>query len=374
MRCTTIMPARLAANPPEVRCGSRVSAFAGGSPRSWHMPCFLAGRGFHLLFILGFLSIVLAALFSFPIRLFARFGIGRGGGVLLTLLLVGVVVAGLGFATVPQVTEQGKQIREQLPRALDSIQQWFSHARHSVALEKITGDGKGAADQAVKQGVSEAMSGIGSKLLPAAFGVGEALLTGIFLLVLAAFLAYAPDTYREGVRMLLPRRFEAQFDEGWNRVGSGLRRWVGGIVVSMSIMGALTALGLAVVGIPGWYTLALFTFFGTFVPYLGAIASAIPGLAMALAQGPQKFIFTAIVYLGVHITEGYIVEPFVMRRTVELPPALLLFWQAFMGTIFGVPGIVIATPLLVVVKRIIKYYYVELRLGRGLHNQKGGKS
>ena len=282
-------------------------------------------------------------------QLFVRLKIPRGLGVVLILLMLCGVVTGIGFATAPLVSEQIAQIRDQLPHAVDVVQQWFTHAAHTGALGKLTGTANGNGAQSLQQNVSRAIAGIGSKLLPAAFGLGEGLITVVFLLAMAAFLVHAPETYRRGARGLVPERFKRSFDEGLDRAGGGLRRWIGGIVVSMTIMGALTALGLGLAGIQGWYTLALLTFFGTFIPYLGALASAIPGLAMGLAQGPEKFLAALAVYFCVHVIEGYIVEPFVMQRSVRLPPALLLFWQALMGAVFGILGIIVATPLLVVV-------------------------
>ena len=314
--------------------------------------------------LLGFFSIVLATFFTFPMQLFTRLNIPRGLSVILTLLLLCGVVTGVGFATAPLVSEQASQIRDQLPRALDSIQHWLRHTAQGRALGQIASGAPGANPQAVQQGVSTAISNVGSKLLPAAFGLGEALITCILLTAMAAFLVHTPDLYRQGIRSLVPRSLENDFDEGWQRVGHGLHRWIAGTVISMSIMGGLTAVGLGLTGIHGWYTLALLTFFATFVPYLGSIVSAIPGLAMALAQGPEKLLAAAAVYVGVHIVEGYIVDPMIMRRAVELPPALLLFWQALMGAVFGILGIVVATPLLVVVKLAIGYYYIEQKLGK----------
>jgi predicted PurR-regulated permease PerM len=189
----------------------------------------------------------------------------------------------------------------------------------------------------------------------------------ILVLVLAAFLVDRPDAYARGLRRLVPPEHEEVFDEAWGRVRDGLRRWVGGILVSMLIMGTLTAIGLFAIGIEDWLLLAFFTFLGTFVPYVGAVASAVPGLLVALGQSPRTFALALLVYLGVHIVEGYIVEPFVMRRAVEIRPALLLFGQGVLGAIFGAIGFVVATPLIVSGQILVGYVWVERRLGKTVH-------
>ena len=143
-----------------------------------------------------------------------------------------------------------------------------------------------------------------------------------------------------------------------------LRKWVGGIIMAMTIMGTLTGVGLLIVGIEQWLLLGVLTFLGTFVPYVGAIASAVPGLLAGLAQSPRHMALAGAVYVGVHLVEGYLVEPLVMRRAVDLKTALLLVGQGLFGAVFGLMGTVVATPLIVCSQELTKYLWVERRLGK----------
>jgi predicted PurR-regulated permease PerM len=88
----------------------------------------------------------------------------------------------------------------------------------------------------------------------------------ILVIVLAAFLVHRPDAYQRGLRRLVPAEHEEAFDETWSRVHDALRRWVGGILVAMLIMGVLTGVGLLAIGMDDWLLLAFLTFLGTFVP------------------------------------------------------------------------------------------------------------
>jgi predicted PurR-regulated permease PerM len=211
------------------------------------------------------------------------------------------------------------------------------------------------------------MAEAGAKAVSAVFDVVLGLTKVILVIVLAAFLVHRPDAYRRGLRQLVPREHEDAFDEAWGRVHDALRRWVGGILVAMLIMGTLTAIGLLAIGMDDWLLLGFLTFLGTFVPYVGAVASAVPGLLVALGQSPRTFALALLVYLGVHVVEGYIVEPLVMRRAVELRPALLLFGQGLLGAVFGAIGFVVATPLVVSGQILVDYLWVERRLGKTVH-------
>src|SRR5205085_885924 len=102
---------------------------------------------------------------------------------------------------------------------------------------------------------ASAAAKVGQAALPALAAIVEGASAVVLVIVLGAFLVAAPAAYRRGVRALVPREREGVFDEGWDRVGNVLRRWVGGILVSMTLMGTLTGIGLAVAGIDSWLLL-----------------------------------------------------------------------------------------------------------------------
>ncbi len=315
----------------------------------------------HSVFLLGFVAILIAAMFSFPVGWLSRL-MPRVLAVLLTLLLTLGLVGGMVAIATPVVLEQGKQLLDGLPEATKKAETWLRQAQRDKTVRQLT-NGKDVAGM-VKAKVPEAMQMVAT-LTPQFLGrVVELVSTFVLLLVLAAFLVYRPSMYEQGIRSLLPRSLEPAFDELWPRLGRGLRGWVGGTVVGMLVVGSLTAVGLFFSGIQGWALLGLLTFFGTFVPFVGAVSSSVPGLLVGLAQSPHAFLLALGVYVGVHVVEGYLVQPYVMRRAVEVNPALLLFFQAIMGALFGLLGLVVATPLLTLLQVTVTTLWIERRLNK----------
>ena len=309
--------------------------------------------------LLGFLAILVAVLFSFPVGWLSRV-LPRMVAVLLTVLLTFGLVGGIVALATPLVVEQGKQLLDDLPDMARKAEIWLRRAQRDRTVRQLT-NGKDVAGT-LKAKVPQAVETVAT-LTPMMLGrMVELVSTFVLLVVLAAFLVYRPSLYERGIRALLPRSFEADFDELWDRLGRGLRGWVGGTIVAMFLMGSVTALGLFLCGIQGWALLGLLTFFGTFVPYVGAVSSSVPGLLVGLAQSPHHFFLALGVYVGVHIIEGYLVEPVVMRRAVEANPAMLLFFQALMGALFGLLGLILATPLLTVLRIVVTTLWIEGRL------------
>ena len=300
--------------------------------------------------LLGFLAVVLATVLRFPIDFLSR-RLRRPGAVILTLLaFVGGLVA-IGFLVAPRVQMQLEQLPGEIANARDRIEQWWLMR---------TGDPGAAARKIVGQAPAQAVK----HALPIAFNAVEAVSAMVAMIVLAFFLAAEGDRLRTAMCRLVPPAYERDFEICWHRAGSALRHWTRGILISMTIMGVLTGVGLWIAGVEAPFLLGLVTFFGTFVPYVGAITSALPGLAVALSQSPERMFWALVVYVVVHHVEGYLVQPLVMRRAARLQPALLLVWEALMGAVFGVAGIVVATPLLAVVYALVGYAWVERTLGR----------
>lgn len=82
-------------------------------------------------------------------------------------------------------------------------------------------------------------------------------------------------------------------------------------------------------------------------------------MLLALTQGPKHALLVALLYLTVQIIESYILQPLVQQRAVSLPPAITLSAQILIGTIFGLIGLIFATPLTVVLLNLTQMLYVE---------------
>lgn len=96
-----------------------------------------------------------------------------------------------------------------------------------------------------------------------------------------------------------------------------------------------------------------------FVPYLGAIASSIPAILLAMARNNGELWLVVALYLLVHGIDGYIVIPLVERRAVHIAPALTIAAQFAMFLIAGIMGVLIADPLTASVLVLLQRYYVE---------------
>ncbi|NMG39397.1 AI-2E family transporter [Chelativorans sp. ZYF759] len=179
------------------------------------------------------------------------------------------------------------------------------------------------------------------------------------VVVLGVFIAAQPPLYRDGLVKLVSPRSRRRFGQVLDEIGTTLRFWLIGQFVTMTIIGLVVWGALAAVGLPGAILLGLTAGILNFVPIIGPILAGIPIVLVAMAQDWWIVFYAVGVYLFIQFLEGNILTPLIQRRAVNLPPALIIGAIVIMGLLFGLPGIILATPFAAVVMVAVKRLYIE---------------
>jgi predicted PurR-regulated permease PerM len=177
-----------------------------------------------------------------------------------------------------------------------------------------------------------------------------ALTSFIAMIVIGIFLAAEPKIYDRGIAWMLPLRHRSGFYRIAEHVGFTLRRLLFGRLVGMIFEGVFTWIMLSLGGVPMAALLGLVTGVLAFIPNIGAITSGVLMVAVGFSAGPSQGIYAIFVYFFVQNIDGYLVVPYIARRTVDLPPALVLAMQLLMGALFGILGVLFADPILATLK------------------------
>src|SRR6476661_8047479 len=201
---------------------------------------------------------------------------------------------------------------------------------------------------------------LGSQLLGSVGRVTSALGTAIgaitsaiAMIVIGIFLAAEPRIYDRGIAWMLPLRHRAGFYRIAEHVGFTLRRLLFGRLVGMVFEGVFTWAMLTIGGVPMAALLGLVTGVLAFIPNIGAITSGVLMVAVGFSAGPHQGVYAIFVYFFVQNIDGYVVVPYIARRTVDLPPALVLAMQLLMGALFGILGVLFADPILATLKVVL---------------------
>lgn len=274
----------------------------------------------------------------------------------LSLIAAVLLVAGLIGLTLflfgAQLAGQVRALTESLPGAVDSLKQRIAGLPYGqqmlVALQGSTPDGGNVLGRL--GGWAMTLSGILSNL--------------VVVVVSGIFLATEPRTYQRGLVALFPKRQSQTVQSALHHSGRALRMWLLGQLVSMTLVGTLTFIGLWAIGVPSALALGLIAGLSEFIPLVGPVIGAVPGLLIALSSGPETALWAALVYFGVQQIESNLITPLVEKHVVSLPPSVTLIAVLAIGTLFGPLGVLLSAPLAVLLYVLINQLYVRDLLGR----------
>lgn len=123
-------------------------------------------------------------------------------------------------------------------------------------------------------------------------------------------------------------------------------------IVSL-LTGISISIALAIIGVDFPLLWGALAFILNFIPNIGSIIAAIPASLLALVQlGPLSMLFCIISYLAVNTVMGNIVEPRLIGKTVGLSPLIVFLSLIFWGWVLGIVGMLLATPLTIIIKII----------------------
>jgi predicted PurR-regulated permease PerM len=184
--------------------------------------------------------------------------------------------------------------------------------------------------------------------------------TGILIIIfLSIYIAVDPGSYRRGIMHLFPRQRRERTGEVLSAMAVVLRKWLVTQLIAMLTLGVVTTIVLLALRVKAAFALGLLSGLFEFIPTLGPIISSLPAIAMGFLDSPEKALWVAIAYVGVHFLEGHLLIPLLMKGGIDLPPALTIFSQALMAVLFGFLGLMCAVPLLAASTVAIKMLYVE---------------
>lgn len=266
----------------------------------------------------------------------------------------GLVV--LFYALIPPLIAQTQELVKVLPNyiagwelALDQL------AERVPSLKAVYTPGQ----HKLLTAVSSQVSGQFGNVVPKVLGLVEALISVFSVFVMGLYLAIHPALYREWLIALFPPIHRDLVRDVLSDCASSLRAYIVGLLLTMTFLGTLTALGLKFLHVPYYITFGVFTGLATIVPFFGTLlATTLPAMfALTGPDGGSRALWVIGLGVVVHLIEGNLVSPYIIQRQVDLPPVLTIVFVLIVGKLLGPLGLLVAVPglavIMVIVKRIL---------------------
>lgn len=302
--------------------------------------------------LLGFAGMLVAVLLSACSDIVHRFTRLPHGWSLAVVVLVlfGGIGAGLWFL-LPSLLAEARQLLLSLPELVALLE---TRLEGLPLLQSSLQEGAPLGDLLGR--TSEVLGQLSSTLFTTFNVLGNVLL----VIVAGFFFALEPRLYRQDLIRLVPPTARPRAVAVMRELGSTLRAWLVGQLLAMTLVAMFTYLGLLLVGLPYALVLGVAAGLFDFIPFLGPVLGVLPALLIAFTgEGSSQAVWVLVVYVVVQQLEGNVFQPLIQKRAVSIPPAVLLLVLLTFGTLFGLLGLLVATPVTAVLIVLVKELYVR---------------
>lgn len=264
----------------------------------------------------------------------------------LAVLLTIAAVGGMIWLMGAKVAAEARLLSEEVPKMLKQLEQRMQSSPIGKKVVELVKNGSS----------SKNASSVGSRFFSTTFGIMGDLFSVFFL---AMFFTVQPDMYKKGIVMLLPPGAKQKGESVLDKTGNALRTWLKGTLFSMFVVFVLTSLGLVSLGVKLWFMLALIAGFLNAIPNFGPLISMIPAVLMNMGESTTTIGLIIGLYMLVQFLESNIITPWIQHKLLEVPAAGIMIIQLLMGALTGAWGLILATPLLVVLMIVIEELYIS---------------
>ena len=307
---------------------------------------YMLWRLVDLLLILFACTLVALILLTIADRLRRHLPMPFGIALTIAVVLLVVLVGGASWFFGSAMREQFGELAQRLPSAWDGIQLQLRQSPIGTSLME-------RAREYVPNG--QAILGLATSIFAA---VGGAVSGLAVVLIGGLYLAAQPTLYGGGVLKLVPGSMRGEASDTFDAIATSLRGWLKGQALGMAFVGVGTGVTLALVGVPAAAAIGLVAGLAEFVPYLGAVVAGVPAIILGFGQSTETGLWTIGALVVVQQLQGNLVMPLLQNQMVDLPPALTIFGIIAAGILLGPIGVLLATPLTIVVLVLVRRVYL----------------
>lgn len=297
--------------------------------------------------LLVFAAVVMATVLNRVVRFLQRLRLKRGFAIATTIFFLLLSVFGLFAIILPRFANQIQDLSSLLPEAIDHLRAAYDWLQSRIPGEAL-GDNQGV-ERLLEEAQSLASRVIGNFFDFLSTSV-NALLSLLLFLAATVMLLVSPGSYRRIFIAAFPAFYRHRVHEILDQCEGSLVGWIRGTLFAMLIIGTLSYIGLLILGVPLPLVNAILAGMLEFIPNLGPTLSVAPPVLLALLVSPWKAVGVLVLYFLIQQFESLVLTPILMKREVSLMPLFTLLSVVIFAAFFGLLGLFLAVPLLIVLQ------------------------
>ena len=274
----------------------------------------------------------------------------------LAILAIYVAVVGVfvivALLVVPPLVAQAIALWTRVPIEFNRFQTFL--IQYHLLTHRIT----------LEQAVQSAPIGTGSNtvgtVLVAISSVFSSLFGLITILILSFYLLIDAEPMFAYVIRFVPAGRRGEAATMAREVVTKISAWLRAQLMLAGLMGACTAVGLGLMGVPYFYVIALVAAIGETIPIIGPVIGGITAVAVAVSVSTKLAVMVGVYFLVLHQLEANILVPKIMERRVGVSPIAVMAALLIGSALSGLAGAILAIPTAAILSVIVE----EVALGR----------
>ncbi len=213
------------------------------------------------------------------------------------------------------------------------------------------------------QSVAQELPGILQQAVSTATTVTVNLLSGLTDVIIVLFLVFYLlrdlTPLKEGVIRLFPGKWRKEATHVMEIIDLKVGSYLRGNLVRCSLVGIITGIILALVGMPFALILGMLAGLFNIIVYVGPYLAGIPAVILALTPDTPSVFLIIFIYVAVQAVDAFLLVPLLLGKAVDLRPFTIIVSLLIGGQLLGIIGVILAIPVAATLKVIVYHYYLK---------------
>lgn len=250
----------------------------------------------------------------------------------------------LGF---PLLIEQMKEFSEQIPELASYYKQWIQ------SLEATTSRWPDGVQVQMEERINDFelwLNGFVEKSIKVLMGLVNFALVLLVIPFISFYLLKDIHLVKRAAWYMTPKRWRTNAYEFMTAVNISLGSYVRGQLLVCGIVGVVASILFWIVGIQYPILLGAVIALTNIIPYFGPLIGLIPVLVIALLSSVKLAVIAIVIVFVLQFIEGNILSPYIVGKSLQMHPLFIIGALIIGGEAAGVIGLIIAVPILAVIK------------------------
>ncbi len=298
-------------------------------------------------------AVVLASAIEPAVAWFMKYRVPRILGVILVYTITLLILFGIVFFFIPPVLDEALNFVTSLPEVIDALQ-LSEPLESSTFFAKTETIAQSLSVLDVLSGARDTLSNFTGGFIATVSGVFGGVASFLLILVFSFYFAVQETGVDDFLRIVSPLKHQNYILGLWKRSQIKIGRWMQGQLLLAVIVGVLVYLGLSIFGVRYALLLAIIAAVFELIPVFGSVLSAIPGVAIAFADGGVTLGFIVVgLYLVIQQFESNLIYPLVVTKVVGVPPLLVILSLIIGVELAGFLGVILSVPVAAVIQEFV---------------------